>query len=97
MWLARNKDGKLFIWRIRPIKIGGKWGLGIGNQCSAYIPNDNYPEVKWSDKEPRELVLKPKVGWKIFPTKKEAEENFKDDEKYITTANIQWRDSNDNL
>ena len=38
-----------------------------------------------------------KVGWKIFPTKKEAEENFKDDEKYITTANIQWRDSHDNL
>ena len=38
-----------------------------------------------------------KVGWKIFPTKKEAEENFKDDEKYITTVNIQWRDSNDNL
>lgn len=114
MWLARNKDGKLFIWRIKPIKIGGKWGLGIENQCSAYIPNDNYPEVKWSDEEPRELVLKPineeqgfvnlykdggqvKVGWKIFPTKKEAEENFKDDEKYITTANIQWRDSNDNL
>ena len=67
MWLARNKDGKLFIWRIRPIKIGGKWGLGIGNQCSAYIPNDNYPEVKWEDEEPREredeepreLVLKP--------------------------------------
>ena len=91
-----------------------KWGLGIRNQCSAYIPNDNYPEVKWSDKEPRELVLKPikeeqgfvnlykdggqvKVGWKIFPTKKEAEENFKDDEKYITTANIQWRNSHDNL
>lgn len=24
-------------------------------------------------------------------------QNFKDDEKYITTANIQWRDSNDNL
>ena len=43
MWLARNKDGKLFIWRIRPIKIGGKWELGIENQC----------------KEPRELVLKP--------------------------------------
>lgn len=59
MWLARNKDGKLFIWRIRPVKIGDKWGLGIENQCSAYIPNDNYPEVKWSDKEPRELVLKP--------------------------------------
>jgi len=34
-------------------------GLGIRNQCSAYIPNDEYPEVKWSDKEPRELVLKP--------------------------------------
>lgn len=59
MWLARNKDGKLFIWRIKPIKIGGKWGLGIGNQYSAYIPNDNYPEIKWSDPEPRELVLKP--------------------------------------
>ena len=46
-------------WRIRPIKIGDKWGLGIENQCSAYVPNDDYPEVKWSDEEPRELVLKP--------------------------------------
>lgn len=33
-----------------------------------------------------------KVGWKIFPTKKEAEENFKDKEIYITTANIQWEE-----
>ena len=116
MWVARDKNGELRIWTIRPSKDenAGEWSLSIVNQCSAYINGLQYREVKWEDKEPRELILKPikeelgfvnlykdggqvKVGWKIFPTKKEAEENFKDDEKYITTANIQWRNSHDNL
>ena len=119
MWLARDKDGRLIIYNTKPIKYDNLGAWGDINQNIKYMVLDDskydlFPEVKWSDKEPRELVLKPineeqgfvnlykdggqvKVGWKIFPTKKEAEENFKDDEKYITTANIQWRDSNDNL
>ena len=112
MWLARDKDGDLWLYEKKPLKQPEHWACESGD-CQILDLN-LFPEVKWSDQEPRELVLKPikeeqgfvnlykdggqvKVGWKIFPTKKEAEENFKDDEKYITTANIQWRDSNDNL
>lgn len=114
MWLARDKDGELYLFSEKPSKREEFWLMSRGTITVIQLPSELFPEVKWSDEEPRELVLKPikeelgfvnlykdggqvKVGWKIFPTKKEAEENFKDDEKYITTANIQWRDNNDNL
>ena len=114
MWLARDKDGELYLFSEKPSKREEFWLMSRGTITVIQLPSELFPEVKWEDEEPRELVLKPineelgfvnlykdggqvKVGWKIFPTKKEAEENFKDDEKYITTANIQWRDSHDNL
>lgn len=61
MWLARNKNGKLRVWTIRPCKDedAGEWTLFIPNQCSAVINGLGYPEVKWEDDEPRKLVLKP--------------------------------------
>ena len=61
MWVARDKNGKLRIWAIKPFKDenAGEWSLGIPNQCSAYINEVQYREVKWEDKEPRELILKP--------------------------------------
>lgn len=61
MWLARDKNGALRIWTIKPYKgeNAGEWTLGIVNQCSAYINETMYREVKWTDKEPRELILKP--------------------------------------
>ena len=114
MWIARDKDKELYLFSEKPSKREEFWLMSRGTITVIQLPSELFPEVKWEDEEPRELVLKPikeehgfvnlykdggqvKVGWKIFPTKKEAEENFKDDEKYITTANIQWRDSNDNL
>ena len=114
MYVARDKDGILGIYINKPVKAIDSWSPLTANEDYCVIKTDLFPEVKWEDEEPRELVLKPineeqgfvnlykdggqvKVGWKIFPTKNEAEENFKDDEKYITTANIQWRDSHDNL
>ena len=114
MWIARDKDGILGFYFNRPIKGINEWHPMFEDENYVAVDSNMFPEVKWSDEEPRELVLKPikeelgfvnlykdggqvKVGWKIFPTKKEAEENFKDDEKYITTANIQWRNSHDNL
>ena len=113
-WVSRDKDGVLCIFHNKPVKGIDEWLPVSKDEEYAVTASNIFPEVKWSDEEPRELVLKPikeeqgfvnlykdggqvKVGWKIFPTKNEAEENFKDDEKYITTANIQWRDSNDNL
>lgn len=114
MYVARDKDGILGIYINKPVKAIDSWSPLTANEDYCVIKTDLFPEVKWEDEEPRELVLKPineeqgfvnlykdggqvKVGWKIFPTKNEAEENFKDDEKYITTANIQWRGNHDNL
>lgn len=61
MWVARDKNGELRVWTIRPCKDedAGEWTLFIPNQCSAVINGLYYPEVKWEDDEPRELVLKP--------------------------------------
>ena len=119
MWIARDADETLWGYPIKPEKDKELNRWIVPDNCSIQnagfpITSNLFPEVKWEDSEPRELVLKPikdeqgfvnlykdggqvKVGWKIFPTKKEAEENFKDDEKYITTANIQWRGNHDNL
>ena len=114
MYVARDKDGILGIYINKPVKAIDSWSPLTADEDYCVIKTDLFPEVKWEDEEPRELVLKPineeqgfvnlykdggqvKVGWKIFPTKNEAEENFKDDEKYITTANIQWRGNHDNL
>ena len=116
MYVARDKNRMLYVFEEKPIKNKDfeNWTPLSADENFMEINPNLFPEVKWEDEEPRELVLKPikeelgfvnlykdggqvKVGWKIFPTKKEAEENFKDDEKYITTANIQWRNSHDNL
>lgn len=57
MWIARDKDGDLYIFTLRPSKRERFWI----NPKSEFIelPSCLFPEVKWEDKEPRELVLKP--------------------------------------
>ena len=63
MWIARDSDGELWIYTIKPVKKedlgvwGFDWEISQGNGCK--INSDMFPEVKWSDEEPRELVLKP--------------------------------------
>ena len=60
MYVARDKNGLLFIYRHKPSKGKGMW---IENPQDTglydYIPEDYFPEVKWEDEEPRELILKP--------------------------------------
>lgn len=62
MWIARDKDGLLCIYRHKPSKGMEVW---IENPEDKrlddmyIIPEDYFPEVKWEDEEPRELVLKP--------------------------------------
>ena len=63
MWLARDSDGELFMYDVKPVKKedlgvwGFDWDTPQGDSCE--INSDMFPEVKWSDEEPRELVLKP--------------------------------------
>lgn len=59
MWIARNKDGLLYGYEKKPIKtIYGWYNPG----WIAIFPSYSFPEVKWEDEEPRELVLKPING-----------------------------------
>ena len=56
MWLARDKDGDLAMYESKPFKdkrieywtLGGQW---------AFLPEDWFPEVQWSDEEPTKVKL----------------------------------------
>ena len=57
MWIARDKDGLLNLHIDRPYKFSthdGYWK----SEFNYPIPVNLFPEVQWSDKEPRELILK---------------------------------------
>lgn len=63
-WAARDKDGLLCAYSHKPSKSEEIWiansednDINIDSVC--IMPEDWFPEIKWSDKEPRELVLKP--------------------------------------
>lgn len=62
MWIARDKDGLLCIYRHKPSKGGIVWIQNPEDKDfddMYIIPEDYSPEVKWEDEEPRELILKP--------------------------------------
>lgn len=67
MWIARNKSGNLWGYNYKPSKTEdderiGEWGTSepIPKDGICFeIPKSMFPEVKWEDEEPRELVLKP--------------------------------------
>lgn len=56
MWLARDKDGDLAMYENKPFKdkrieqwaLGGQW---------AFLPEDWFSEVQWSDEEPTKVKL----------------------------------------
>ena len=57
MYIARDKDSTLWEYEKKPLKRQEHW-VCVGGYCQILDP-DLFPEVKWEDKEPRELVLKP--------------------------------------
>ena len=62
MYVARDKNGLLFIYRHKLFKGRETWidnPQDTGFYDVRYIPKDCFPEVKWEDEEPRELILKP--------------------------------------
>lgn len=56
MWVARDYCGTLFVYKEKPRKSEDVW---LSNGYYMMIDSDLFPEVKWEDDEPRELVLKP--------------------------------------
>lgn len=56
MWIARDKDESLWLFEEKPYKGRYVWYNGSTN----YRTNEKlFPEIRWEDEEPRELVLKP--------------------------------------
>ena len=55
MWVARDKDGLLHLFEKKPIKtIYGWYSPALVSTLPSYV----FPEIKWEDEEPRELILK---------------------------------------
>lgn len=58
MWTARDENDCLYLYTNKPKKSSdGYWYSGKGDVMD--IPEFAFPEVKWEDEEPRELILKP--------------------------------------
>ena len=66
-WIARDEDDRLYLYICcKPCKDinNGKWIIENdinGDAYYKYIPNDNYPQVKWEDGEPTKVELTIKV------------------------------------
>ena len=61
MWIARDENGSLNIYEHKPQKSedDGEWSVFEIHAKYWELDEDLFPEVKWEDDEPRELVLKP--------------------------------------
>ena len=54
LWAARDKDGKLFLYRDKPIKDKFVW---YSPGFSLVLASASFPEVKWSDDEPTKVKI----------------------------------------
>ena len=58
MWIARDKNGELYLFSEKPSKREDFWMMNSATTTVIQLPSELFPEVKWEDEEPRELVLK---------------------------------------
>ena len=54
LWAARDKDGKIYLYRYKPIKDKFVW-YSPGFHLA--LASASFPEVKWSDDEPTKVKL----------------------------------------
>lgn len=60
MWIARDKDGSLWLHDTKPEKGINEWVIpnSTGGACEIDSDIEGFEDVKWEDEEPRELILK---------------------------------------
>ena len=54
LWLARDKNGALYLYKVKPIKDNSEWysyGIHIA------LASASFPEIKWSDDEPTKVSI----------------------------------------
>ena len=57
VWLARCKDGDLFIYSSAPFKGECIWSPQSTNINTMELKSDKFPTVKWEDDEPTEAYI----------------------------------------
>lgn len=57
VWLARDKDGDLFVYSSAPFKKECIWSPQSTNIHSMELKSDKFPSVKWEDDEPTEAYI----------------------------------------
>ena len=53
-WVARDKDGKIYLYRYKPIKDKFVW---YSPGFSLALGRTPFPEVQWSDEEPTRVSI----------------------------------------
>ena len=53
-WAARDMDGKLFLYRDKPLKDLTVW---YSPGFSLVLASASFPEIKWSDDEPTKVSI----------------------------------------
>lgn len=56
IWIARDKNGRLWLCRCKPVRSEFNWG-GCLRDDQLEISFALFPEVKWDDKEPKRVKL----------------------------------------
>ena len=54
LWAARDMDGKLFLYRLKPLKDLTVW---YSPGFSLALGSASFPEIKWSDEEPTRVSI----------------------------------------
>lgn len=58
MYVSRDKDGDLYLYKKQPVKYSESWQLCSDNPHDFYkLDSSLFPEVKWKDEEPTEVEL----------------------------------------
>lgn len=47
LWLARNKDGTLALWPVKPYRSGNVWWSTSCTKLCYLLDNESYPMVTW--------------------------------------------------
>lgn len=57
-WVARDRNGHLNLWRLKPVKFSTIWlSLQMFTMGFIRLPRVLLPEVKWSDEEPTKVKI----------------------------------------
>ena len=54
-YVARDSDGELAVYDVKPVKFDTRWSDDLGDWIEP-LNNDYFPEVKWSDEEPTKVA-----------------------------------------